>query len=189
MLEIELNESLRRRREELRGKIESLGEAEAGDASAAETLDAKTRELRTLNTSIDGLHKRAQGMSAMRTCSVDPTNSFPEMEKEVEKLTARLQEERNSLEKLQSEQAEDSRGVSKQQKNMERYLAKRTMLLNRKDECNRNIRDLGVLPEEAFEKYTHEKLDRVCSYLMPRIVTLSRLFSADEKAAYCQRGS
>ena len=35
------------------------------------------------------------------------------------------------------------------------------MLLNRKDECNRMIRDLGVLPEEAFEKYTSEKLDRV----------------------------
>jgi hypothetical protein len=35
------------------------------------------------------------------------------------------------------------------------------MLNNRKDECNRNIRDLGVLPEEAFEKYTGEKLDRV----------------------------
>ena len=27
--------------------------------------------------------------------------------------------------------------------------------------ANRNIRDLGVLPEEAFDKYTNEKLDRV----------------------------
>ena len=66
------------------------------------------------------------------------------------------------MERLQTQQAEDTRGVNKQQKNTERYLAKRTMLMNRKDECNRNIRDLGVLPEEAFEKYTNEKLDRVC---------------------------
>lgn len=51
--------------------------------------------------------------------------------------------------------------MSKQQKNTERYLAKRNMLLNRKDETNRSIRDLGVLPEEAFEKYTNEKSDRV----------------------------
>ena len=83
------------------------------------------------------------------------------MEKDVERLTAKLQEDRNAVERLQVAQAEDSRGVSKQQKNTERYLAKRAMLLNRKDECNRNIRDLGVLPEEAFEKYTNEKLDRV----------------------------
>ena len=35
------------------------------------------------------------------------------------------------------------------------------MLAERKEEYNRRIRDLGVLPEEAFEKYTNEKLDRV----------------------------
>ena len=83
------------------------------------------------------------------------------MEKDSEKLTAQLSEDRGKLEQVQAQQAEDSRGVSKQQKNTERYLAKRQMLLTRKDECNRNIRDLGVLPEEAFEKYTNERLDRV----------------------------
>jgi len=43
----------------------------------------------------------------------------------------------------------------------ERYIAKRQMLMTRKDECNRNIRDLGILPEEAFEKYINEKLQKV----------------------------
>lgn len=53
----------------------------------------------------------------------------------------------------------------------ERYLAKRQMLTARKDECSRNIRDLGVLPEEAFEKYTRDKVkvDKVC-----RLVNYSR---------------
>ena len=51
--------------------------------------------------------------------------------------------------------------MSKQQKNTERYLAKKQMLITRKDDCNRSIRDLGVLPEEAFEKYTSEKIDKV----------------------------
>lgn len=37
------------------------------------------------------------------------------------------------------------------------------MLQTRKDDCNRNIRDLGVLPEEAFDKYTKEKADKVRS--------------------------
>jgi structural maintenance of chromosome 3 (chondroitin sulfate proteoglycan 6) len=69
------------------------------------------------------------------------------------------------LEKAQNQQAEDSLGFSRQQKNAERYHAKKQMLANRKDECNRNIRDLGVLPEEAFEKYTNEKLDRVRGYI------------------------
>lgn len=83
------------------------------------------------------------------------------MEKESEDLTNEIQERRASLEKAQNEQTEDTRNIARQQKTTERFLAKRQMLTGRKDECNRNIRDLGVLPEEAFEKYTNEKLDRV----------------------------
>ena len=83
------------------------------------------------------------------------------MEKETDNLSSELVELRASLEKVQNQQSEDSRMNSKQQKTTERYLAKRQMLIGRKDECNRSIRDLGVLPEEAFEKYTNEKLDRV----------------------------
>lgn len=82
-------------------------------------------------------------------------------EKEVEKLQAQLQDEKASLERLQLQQSDDSRGVSKQQKNAERYLTKRTVIMNRKDDANRKIRDLGVLPEEAFEKYTNERSERV----------------------------
>ena len=84
-------------------------------------------------------------------------------EKEGEELTAQVQELRSTLEKIHGQQTEDSRSISKQQKTTERYLAKRQMLTSRKDECNRNIRDLGVLPEEAFEKYVNEKLERVGS--------------------------
>ena len=76
----------------------------------------------------------------------------------------RLSELKSRLEKMQNEQLEDSRGISKQQKSTERYIKKKQMLLSRKDECSRNVRDLGVLPEEAFEKYTNEKMDRVSVY-------------------------
>ena len=61
MLEIELKESLRRRREELLSKIERLGEAEVGDASAAEDLETRNRELKTLNGTIEGLQRKLQG--------------------------------------------------------------------------------------------------------------------------------
>ena len=84
-----------------------------------------------------------------------------ESDKEADKLTAKLQGLRASLEEKQNEQTEDKRSMSKQQKSTERFLAKKQMLLTRKDDCNRSIRDLGVLPEEAFEKYINEKIDRV----------------------------
>lgn len=104
-------------------------------------------------------------------------------------MTAQLQEQRTGLENLQNQQAEDSRGISKQQKSTERYMAKKQMLINRKDECNRNIRDLGVLPEEAFEKYTNEKLDRVSikNICLLRSNLMTSFITASEKVAYCQR--
>lgn len=89
------------------------------------------------------------------------TISYAVIDKESESATTKIQELRGDLDKVQTQQAEDSRTMSKQQKTTERYLAKRQMLSTRKDECNRNIRDLGVLPEEAFEKYINERVERV----------------------------
>ncbi|KAF9474585.1 structural maintenance of chromosome protein 3 [Pholiota conissans] len=146
-VEIELKERLQRRREELRLKMEALEEPDE-NSSSVEDLEARTRELKMLNNSIQAMTKRLQAT-----------------EKEGEELTAKIQEHRAELEKVQTQQTEDSRTMSKQQKTTERYLAKRQMLLTRKDECNRNIRDLGVLPEEAFEKYVNEKLERLVKKL------------------------
>lgn len=62
MLEIELNESLRRRREELQSKLDSLGEVDAGaSAFSEEELSARTRELKALKSNIKDLQKRAAG--------------------------------------------------------------------------------------------------------------------------------
>ncbi|KAI0645362.1 structural maintenance of chromosome protein 3 [Trametes meyenii] len=165
ILEIELNEGLVRRREELRLKIETLGASEAGDSGSEEALDAKSRELRALNNSIETLKRKIQ-----------------DTEKDLERANQQLQEQRGELEKLQNQQSEDVRGISKQQKSTERYLAKRQMLLNRKDECNRNIRDLGVLPEEAFEKYTNDKLDRLVKKLHTVNEGLKKFAHVNKKA-------
>ena len=83
------------------------------------------------------------------------------MEKEEEELTAQMQKLWTSLEKVQTQLSEDSRSISKQWKTTERYLAKRQMLTTCKDERNRSICDLGVLPEEVLEKYINDKADRV----------------------------
>ncbi|TFY79932.1 hypothetical protein EWM64_g4080, partial [Hericium alpestre] len=165
LIQIELNESLRRRQEELRAKLDALGEPMAGDANATDDLEARTRELRALNTSIESQTKRVQ-----------------DMEKEVDKLSSELQEYRTELEKVNNQQTEDTRSIAKQQKNTERYMAKRQLLLSRKDDCNRNIRDLGVLPEEAFEKYTKEKLDRLVKKLQAVNEGLKKFAHVNKKA-------
>lgn len=61
IVQIELNESLRRRRDELSFEIEGLGEPEAGDANAADDLKAQTHEISSVNNAISTLTKRVQG--------------------------------------------------------------------------------------------------------------------------------
>lgn len=56
---------------------------------------------------------------------------------------------------------EDNRAFSKEQKNDEKYHTRKALLTNRKGDIDRNIRDLGVLPEEAFGKYIGEGRERV----------------------------
>ena len=90
--------------------------------------------------------------------------AISDTEKIIEERSKELQNHITSLERLQLQQSEDNRASNRLQKTAERYLAKRQLLLSRKDECNRNTRDLGVLPEEAFKKYTSENLDRVGVY-------------------------
>jgi len=89
-----------------------------------------------------------------------------ELDEESQELNLQINAAAEELERLQAMQAEDSRGISKHQKSTERYLAKRELLTSRRDACNKDIRDLGVLPEEAFEKYTNVKLERVCFFLL-----------------------
>lgn len=98
-----------------------------------------------------------------------------ESEKEGDALSTEINSLQKTLEKVQNQQSEDSRSMMRQQKSTERYHAKRQMLTTRKEECNRNIRDLGVLPEEAFEKYTNEKVERV-SYSFMGSIAMGHLY-------------
>ena len=61
MIQVEINENLRRKSDELRTKIEALGEPEAGDATAGEDLETHTRQLQALNANIDSTTKRIRG--------------------------------------------------------------------------------------------------------------------------------
>ncbi|KAH6907637.1 RecF/RecN/SMC [Coprinopsis sp. MPI-PUGE-AT-0042] len=162
-LEIELKERLRRRREDIQARLDALGEED--DDNSSDDLEKYQRELSKLNSSIQTLQKKVSSI-----------------EKESENATNKIQELRGDLEKVQTQQAEDSRTMSKQQKTTERYLAKRQMLSTRKDECNRNIRDLGVLPEEAFEKYINERVERLVKKLHAVNEGLKKFAHVNKKA-------
>lgn len=114
------------------------------------------------------------------------------MDEQTDKLGKEIADAEKEREKLQTQQSDDQRGIARQQKNVERYLAKRQVLMQRKDECNKNIRDLGVLPEEAFAETTasSEKVRSSCRRCFPRAGSHPRLhLAAPQEAPQGQRGA
>jgi structural maintenance of chromosome 3 (chondroitin sulfate proteoglycan 6) len=51
--------------------------------------------------------------------------------------------------------------MRRSQKDAEKYVSRRNLLLRKKEDCTKNIRELGVLPEEAFEKYKNTQSQKV----------------------------
>ncbi|KAH7098435.1 RecF/RecN/SMC protein [Auriculariales sp. MPI-PUGE-AT-0066] len=169
MLEIDLNENLRRRRDELRARLDVMvvgerGEVDSSSDEAVADLDSRQRELKALEASIDELQAK------LKTT-----------DDQLDVLAKDLQDKTAELEQAQAQQSDDARGMARQQKHAERYLAKRNMLEARRDEVNRSIRDLGVLPEEAF-KATSEKTDRLVKKLHAINESLKKFAHVNKKA-------
>ncbi|ORX40107.1 RecF/RecN/SMC [Kockovaella imperatae] len=164
-LEIELTENLRRRRDDLRGSLDDLeGDAGAGVLQAGE-VDLKKSELKGLVRSIQKISEQVQ-----------------ESEKEGEDLQAEIAKVTADLEEVQNQQMESTRAIMRIQKNADRYLVKRQTLVNRKEECSNYIRDLGVLPDEAFTKYTETDSNKIVKLLHKCNDKLKKFAHVNKKA-------
>ncbi|KAJ9091426.1 hypothetical protein QFC21_007216 [Naganishia friedmannii] len=148
LLQIELKEDLARRREELENRIGRHDMQSTVEASQPASLGSKENELNTLNAAVDELE-----------------GSIDEIQADIDDLSKQISTDAARLDELQSAQMENSRGILKAQKAVERYITKRQTLLTRKDECNKSIRDLGVLPEEAYTKYVNKPSEQLVKAL------------------------
>ena len=169
VIEIELSDSLRRRRDELSAKIDSSAGG-AGSSSRAADIDLASRkkEIKVLKQRIEHISTR-----------------LGEVDEQMQQLSSKLQSLQKDQDKKEAAQAEDNRAVSRQQKNVERYLARLQTLNSRKDEINVNIRDLGVLPEEAFQE-NNTSLDKVLAFVDARLGHADSLHTARQEAAQGQ---
>jgi structural maintenance of chromosome 3 (chondroitin sulfate proteoglycan 6) len=146
-----LEEDLKRRQEELHAKLDGIDDSVAPGLSSNAAQDA------------DSIVSRQREVNAMKKRIRDQERRALQAASEIDESLQVLRDVETRLESLRGEHAESSRGVAKQQKGMERYLSKKQRLIEQREKCNKSIRDLGVLPEEAFEdeKYSTMKSDRV----------------------------
>ncbi|PGH12120.1 chromosome segregation protein sudA [Polytolypa hystricis UAMH7299] len=143
VIEVELRENLQPRLDQLMSH-----ELEAGEEASHVTLKESQREIKKLTKSLD---KLSQTLTQVE-------ESIEEATTEVSQLEQRKADIRRNLEEL-------AKAIEKHQRRMEKSMQKKAALTKQAAECSANIRDLGVLPEEAFTRFKNTDSNNVVKRL------------------------
>jgi structural maintenance of chromosome 3 (chondroitin sulfate proteoglycan 6) len=138
LLESQLNTHLRPQEDQLRGQAVEISAGGSGSFKDAQ------KEL-----------KKAQKAAA------EVERLFEENEAKTEEVGAELAELEADKAKKEADQLELQKRIDQYQKKLEKNIQMKARLISQAAEYAKNIRDLGILPEEAFGKYEKMKSEQV----------------------------
>ncbi|CCE30976.1 hypothetical protein E4U35_002592 [Claviceps purpurea] len=161
LLEVDLRQNLQLRLDQLNSQ--AFENSTSGGASGG--LKEAQREL-----------KMAQ--KALKTVEA----SLQETENKTDSVTGQI--DQLGAEKSEREQVQNELSVriERQQKKMEKTLQRKALLTAQAADCAKNIRDLGVLPEEAFDKYENMEASSITNKLKRVNEALKKYKHVNKKA-------
>ncbi|XP_078499887.1 structural maintenance of chromosomes protein 3 [Lissotriton helveticus] len=130
-VETYLNENLRKRLDQVEQELNELRETEGGTI-----LTATTSELEAINKRIKDTLARSN-----------------ELDNTIDKTESELKDHQKSLDRVKNMEKDHMDAINHDTKELEKMTNRQGMLLKKKEECMKKIRELGSLPQEAFEKY------------------------------------
>lgn len=160
VLEVELRENLNPRLDQLMNR-----DIDMADDEVQGNLKETQREQKRLNKALEKLNERLQQVDA----SIEEANT------RVGELEQRNVETRREMEDL-------ARSIEKYQRRMEKSMQKKAALTKQAAESAANIRDLGVLPDEAFTKYKNTDSNAVVKKLHKTNEALKKYSHVNKKA-------
>jgi structural maintenance of chromosome 3 (chondroitin sulfate proteoglycan 6) len=160
ILEVELRENLNPRLDQLVSR-----DTDIGDDDGQGNLKETEREMKRLRKSLENLSQRLQ-----------------KVDESIEKANAQANELEKQKAEIRLELEELARSIEKHQRRMEKNMQKKAALTKQAAECAANIRDLGVLPDEAFTKYKHTDSNTVVKKLHKVNEALKKYSHVNKKA-------
>lgn len=160
VLEVELRENLNPRLDQLLNRDIDMAEEEVQG-----NLKETQREQKRLSQALEKLNGRIGQVDI----------SIEEANIRVNDLQQRNAETRREMEDL-------ARSIEKHQRRMEKSMQKKAALTKQAAECAANIRDLGVLPDEAFTKYKNTDSNTVVKKLHKTNEALKKYSHVNKKA-------
>jgi structural maintenance of chromosome 3 (chondroitin sulfate proteoglycan 6) len=181
---------------ELRGQYQEVSTKRSELEARKSVLEVELRE--NLNPRLDQLVNRDLDMAEEEVQGnlKETQREQKRLSKALEKLNGRLSELDDLIEKastrvndLQQRNAETrremedlARSIEKHQRRMEKSMQKKAALTKQAAECASNIRDLGVLPDEAFTKYKNTDSNAVVKKLHKTNEALKKYSHVNKKA-------
>ena len=154
-------------RENLRLKLDQLNSQEIDNASSgsSHTLKNVQKELKRIIKSAAAIEAKLQ-----------------ENEQEIERTENEIKRLKKENFTKEQEQEELAKEMEQFKKKMDRSISKKAELTALAAECAKNIRDLGVLPEEAFERFARTDSKTVAKRLEKVNEALKKYKHVNKKA-------
>ena len=159
-LEIELRENLRPRLDQL-----SARDFENQDGGGLGSFGATEEELTRINREMESVERKLQ-----------------EIEASIDQSTAQITELEQRHAETRRQQEDIAKGIERQQKRMEKSMQKKALLTKQAAEVSSRIRDLGVLPQEAFGRFEKTKSDALVKRLHKVNDSLKKYSHVNKKA-------
>ena len=159
-LEIELRENLQPRLDQLHNQeLDGQGGAQQGN------LKQTHKDLKQVD-------------KALHTVE----NKLKEIEGSIDQASSQISELEQRHAETRRQQEEIAKAIEKQQKRMEKSIQKKSLLTKQAAEVSNRISDLGILPQEAFEKYEKHKSDSLVKRLHKVNEALKKYSHVNKKA-------
>ena len=160
ILEIELRENLRPRLDQL--KSQEFDNQESGSRG---NLKQSQQDLKRINKAVEEVSRKLQ-----------------ETDSSIESATSNISDLNQRHAEVLASQSEIAKAIEKAQKRMEKSIQKRRILTKQAAEVVIKIRELGILPHGALEKYEKTKSDAVVKRLHKVNEALKKYGHVNKKA-------
>jgi structural maintenance of chromosome 3 (chondroitin sulfate proteoglycan 6) len=167
-LESELRENLRPRLEELTAQaFDNTGGVGVGGSSDT-SLKERQRELKRVTKSVETVQKQ-----------------IAEADNSIEEFEAQLEQYRKQKIDMETQQKQLAKAIEHRQTELTKNMNKKGSLTRQLQEVNKRIRDLGVLPDDAFDRYKKYDAERIAKRL-PKVREELKKFAHVNKKAFEQ---
>ncbi|KAF4988912.1 hypothetical protein FDECE_14880 [Fusarium decemcellulare] len=181
-LQKQWNEVSRRRRELERQKQLLEVDLRQNLQMKLDQLNGQAFENSTSGSSAGGLKEAQRELKKAQKALKAVEASLQETEAKMDELQTRLEQLGSEKAQREQTQQEVSKSIETQQKRMDKSLRRKARLTTQAAECAKNIRDLGVLPEEAFDKYENMEPKTITSKLKRVNEALKKFKHVNKKA-------